>query len=288
MSLSAPRVIGFFLLALGVLYAVWLFLVAFRSREEIRQEKGNIAALCVLEAFVYFFATVGMSDFLPNTLAIRYWKLTDNKNLPGTLIAAALTPGAVIAFFLLRAEQSVEMGTLIPCCLAIASGGVCGSRIVGKIDGKKIKKIMGIALIFSMAAIIVRMVISEGTSGTMHGLAMPRLLAAVVCSFLFGLINMLGVPTKAGISAMFLLLGVAPLSALTIVLVMGCIGPMSGGVAIIRERRYHQKIACASVVFGSLGAAVGSMLAISVSPLALNILLLVVLAVAIVSMLKAD
>ena len=285
-SLSVAQWIALFLMSLGVLYAVWLLALAVREREAFLAEKGSLPGLCVFEALVYFFATIGMSDFLPNTLLIKYRKLMDDKTLPGTLIAAALVPGAVIAFFLLQVEQSIQMKTLIPCCIAITAGAAAGAKLVGRIDGKKIKKIMGIALIFSMAAIITRMVLDRGTSGELTGLEMPKLLLAIVFSFLWGGINMLGVPMKAAGSAMFLLLGIAPLSTLTLVLVMGCIGPMGGGIAIIRERRYHRKMACASVICGSAGAAAGSMLAISVPPLALNILLLGVLLIAIVTMLK--
>ena len=73
-------------------------------------------------------------------------------------------------------------------------------------------------------------------------------------------------------------------SALTLVLVIGCIGPMGGGISIIKEMRYHQKTACAAVVFGSVGAALGSLVPVSVSPLALNVILMAVLLIAIVTM----
>ena len=283
---SVPKLIGCFLAALGALYAAVLLFAAMREREAFRKEKGSLAALCLLEAGVYFLATLGMSDFLPNAIAMKRLKLTEDKNIPGTLIAAALVPGAVIAFFLLQVENTVELKTLIPCCVAITAGAALGSKLVGKIDGGRIKKIMGIAMIFSMAAILLRMVLDGGTSGSLTGLEFPKLAAAVVFCFFWGGINMLGVPMKAAGSAMFLLLGVSPLSTLTLVLVIGCIGPMGGGVAIIREKRYYRKMACAAVVCGSAGAAAGSLFTISVPPLALNIMLLVVLAIAVVTMLR--
>ena len=285
-TLPVPQLISAFLMFLGILYAAALLIRAYRTRDDFRREKGNLSAICVLETAVYFFATIGMSDFLPNTIAIRTWKIMDDKTLPGTLIAAALTPGAVIAFFLLRAEKTVELWTLLPCCIAITLGAAAGAKAVGLIDRTKIRRIMGCALIFSLAMLIVRMVISRGVSGTATGLSGWKLVFAIVFSFFWGAVNMLGVPMKAAGSAVFLLLGTSPLATLTYVLVMGCLGPMGGGIAIIREGRYHQKMACASVVFGSLGAAAGSMLAVSISASLLNILLLCVLAVAIVTMLK--
>ena len=285
-NINVPKLIGYFLAALGILYAVALLVSAVRRKEEFKNEKGNLLFLGLAEAIIYFFGTIGMSDFTLNTLVIRQQKLMDDKTLPGTLITAALVPGSVIAFFLLQVENNVDLVTLLPCCVAITTGSVLGSRLVGKIEGRKIRKLMGFAMIFSMAAIILRMILDRGTSGTLNGLVFPKLAIAVVFCFFWGGVNMLGVPMKAAASAMFLLLGVSPLSTLTLVLVIGCIGPMGGGISIIREKRYHQKLCCASVVCGSLGAAVGSLLAIAVSPLVLNILLLAVLAIAIYTMLR--
>ena len=285
-GISIPKLIGYFLAALGLLYAVALLVSAVRRKEDFKNEKGNLLVLGLAEAVFYFLGTIGMSDFLLNTLIIKGQKLMDDKTLPGTLITAALTPGAVIAFFLLQVENTVDLKTLIPCCATITTGAALGSKLVGKIDGKKIKKVMGVALIFSMGAIILRMILDRGTSGTLNGLEFPKLAIAIVFCFFWGGVNMLGVPMKAAGSAMFLLLGVSPLSTLTLVLVIGCIGPMGGGIAIIREKRYHQKLSCASVVCGSAGAALGSLFTISVSPLVLNLLLLVVLVIAIVTMLR--
>ena len=86
--------------------------------------------------------------------------------------------------------------------------------------------------------------------------------------------------------AMFLLLGLSPLHTLTLLLVMCCIGPFGGAVPVLKSGNYHQKLACAAVLGGSLGAVLGSLLAISLPAALLNILLLAVMLIAIVSIFR--
>ena len=280
------NLLGVILLSLGLLYGAVVLFRAYRDRVAFRQEKGNFLFIGVAEAIVYVIATLGVSDFLMNTLWIRHFSVTEDKKLPATLIACGLVPGAVIAFFLLGAQNSVEMKTLIPCAAGIASGCIAGTKLVAGMDGTKIRKVMGIALIGSLIALLVRIAISGGEPGTATGLTTPQLVFATAFSFFWGVVNMIGVPMKPAGTAMFLLFGMSPLATLACVLVMGCFGPMSGAIPILKNGGYHQKTACAAVIFGALGAACGSIFAISINQTLLNILVLCVMVIAIVSLLR--
>ncbi len=280
--------IGLALLALGIIYGIALLVRAVRTRDAFRAERGRFPVLCALEAFLFFLATVGFPDFLLNTLLIRRLKLAEDRLLPGTVVAATITPGAVIAYSLLQPVGTIRLGTLIPCCAAIVLGALTGSRFVSRIDGKKITKVIGIALIFSMGALILRMFLTRGASGIDVGLSPAKLALAVVLSFFWGALNVMGVPMKPAGTAMFLLLGLSPLTTLTMVLVMCSIGPMTGGIPVLMEGRYHQKLACAAALFGSIGAVFGFFFTIAISPLFLNILLLAIMLIAILSMLRSS
>ena len=280
------RIVGAILLAIGAAYAVVILARAWRDREAVRAERGNPVLLCALEVPIFFAATLGISDFLLHTLLLRRLKVTEDERLPGTLIASGLVPGAVIAFVLLRADNPLELRTLLLCCGAMICGCLLGARLVAGLDGKKIRKLMAFALMASMAALIVKMIVSAGTSGSATGLTGAQLALAVPFAFAMGVASMLGVPTKPAGTALFLLLGLSPLTTLTLVLVMCCIGPMVGGIAVLRAGRFHRKTVCAAVVFGTLGAVIGCLVAISLNALLLNILLLVVMLIAIISFLK--
>ena len=284
--MSFQKIIAAIALFMGLMYGGILLYRALRSRSAFLAEKGHFGSLCLWETGIYFCATMGISDFLLNTLLLNKLKITEDKNLPGTLVCACMLPGSVIAFFLLRVENPVQLSTLIPCCIGITAGSLTGARIVTGLDGAKVRRFMTIALIFALAAVIVRIGLSRGAAGTAVGLSGIRLAAAVLLSFAAGVVNMMGVPMKPANTAIFLLLGLSPLSTLTMVLVMACIGPMAGIIPVIKSGAYHQKTVCAAVICGSVGAAIGSMVAISLSAGLLNSLLILVMIIAIISMIR--
>ena len=242
--------------------------------------------LAPMEALIYFFGAAGISDFLMNTLMIKRLKLMEDDYLPGTLVANCLVPCSIFSFSLLRKGDSVDTLTLLSCAVAIAIGSYMGSRLVNKIDGAKIKKVMLFALIVSFVILVIKMIISEGVSGTASSLGGAKLIFAVVCCFVTGLINMFGIPMKPTWTALFLILGLSPISTLTMVQSVGYFGPLSGGFNIIRSGKYHQKTALCAAVFGTIGAIIGVTVALSISSGMLNIILLLVMALAIFSMAK--
>ena len=285
-SVSFQRIIGLIILILGISYGIWILIRAIKTREQVKEEKGKLPILMGLEAVAFFIATLGISDYLQNTLIIRTGHLTDDKKLPGSLAACGLVPGAVIAFSLLHVENPVEVWTVIPCIIAVVIGSNVGTFIVRHLDGAKIKNFMKFALIASLAALIVRMIISRGTAGEATGLNIWQMIPAILLSFAWGVVGMIGIPMKPAGTALFLLLGMSPLSTLTMVLVIGCMAPLGGGMQVIRSGLYHQKMALSSVIGGTIGAILGCLFAISVSATLLNILLLIVMVVAIVSMFR--
>ena len=142
--MSIQKVLGILLLLIGALYGIVILAGNVRNKVTFRSESGRFSVLCILEGVVYFCATLGISDFLLNTLVFRHLHLGDDKKLPGTLCAACLVPGAVIACFLLQSENPVELRTLIPCAAAITVGALLGSRFIGRLDGRVIKKALEI------------------------------------------------------------------------------------------------------------------------------------------------
>ena len=284
--MSIQKIIGFLLLAVGICFGIAILVSAVRDKEIFRQENGRFSLFCLLETGIFFCATLGVSDYLLNTLVFRKLRVSDVKNLPGTNCACSLLPGAVIACFLLQAENPVNLSTLIPCVAAIIVGAQVGSRLVRKLDGKVIKKALGYALIASMVTLIIRIIVSRGTPGTLTGLSDGKLVIALVFSFLWGAFSMLGVPLKPAATALFLLLGLSPLITLTLLLVLGCVGPLGGGIPVLKGGRYSRKMTSAAATFGTLGAVIGSLLALSMNAALLNVLLLVVMLIAIISLFR--
>ena len=284
--MSIPRITGIIFLLCGLIYAFVLSRDLVRNREALRTAPGDLKIIGVSEFFIFFLCTIGVSDFLLNTLLIKKFRLSDDKGIPSCLIASTLVPGAFLSFSYLQAENSADAMTLILFMLCLAVGAVFGGKAVSRMDGAAIRKIMGVALLFSMAALIVKMIVSAGTTGEAVGLRGMRLLIMCLGCTGIGFINMMGVPCKPIAAAMLLLLGLSPVAALTLTLVLGAIIPMSGGVSIIKGGLYNRKMVLAAMTAGSVAAVLGVLLAVSMNQLLLNILLIIVMLIAVISIFR--
>ena len=282
------KIAGYVLLIAGISFGILVLIKAYRMRETVRGESGNVKLIAPVEILIYFLATLGLSDYLLHTLEIRGMKLADSRKIPGTLVAAAVTPGAVMAFSMLRSDRPAGVITIITCALSMIVGTMTGGFIVGRMDGRKIRTFMGFALIGSLAALIIKMIVQKDASGTMMELTGIRLLIAILFSFIWGNMSMLGIPMKPAGTAVFLLLGLSPVATLTMTLVMGCAGPMGGAPVVYKRGDYHQKLTVCAVTFGSAGAVLCSAFALSVPAVLLNILMMVMIVIAVISMLRPD
>lgn len=284
--MNIQKIIGTAFLVCGLCYAFFMGRSIYRNKDKMKEEQGSIPVLLGLEFVIYFLCTLGVSDFLLNTLTVKRLRLADDKSLPSCLIASTIVPGAFIAFSFLKAENSVDWLTLVLWMVCLAVGGIFGAKAVDRMDGALIKKVMGIALICSLVALVVKMIVTSGASGESTGLAGAKLIIMCVMCLIIGFINMLGVPTKPAATALLLLLGLSPLTTLTLTLVLGCITPMSGGASIVRSARYNKKMVLAAMTAGSAAAILGCILAISLNALLLNIILICVMIIAIVSIFR--
>lgn len=280
------RILSAVILAAGIFYGIAILTIAYRNKERLSAARGSVFLIALLEALVYFCASVGISDYLLNTLVAKKLRLTDDKTLPGTLVACGLTPGAVIAFSLLRSDTPVDLAMVVLCGAAAMLGSVTGARLVSRFDGALVKTVMKIALVVSLLVLIGKMILSAGRTGTAMGLVSWKLAVAVIICFASALLNMFGIPMKPTWTALFLILGLSPLATLTMVLVLGALCPLSGGAEVIRRGNYSQKLAVCAVTGGAVGAILGTVFAVSLPATLLNVILLAVMLLAIIAMFK--
>jgi len=278
-------ILGYAFLALGFIWAVVLLRTILKQK--IIGEPGKpLPVMAVTEAVVYFIATMGISDFLMNTIVFNRFRSDDASKIPGTVNLCAIVPGTVIAFTYLKTAEPIETATLIICTACMLIGTVFAAVFLTNIDGKSIKKIIGIALVFSMGALIVKMIVSAGTTGSASSIHGVRLVIAIVVCLICGALNMMGVPCKPTLTALFLLLGLSPMCTLTLVLVMCGLSPIVGGAKFVKSGNYHKKTVLAAMTTGTVTAVAGCLIMITLPAMALNIILLIVMLVAIISMFK--
>ncbi|MCQ2560624.1 MAG: hypothetical protein MJ186_01095 [Clostridia bacterium] len=279
-------IIGYIFLICG---AAWTAVLLWKLIPICRKEKESgksLGVMMVTEAVIFFIATMGLSDFVLNTIMFNRFKSADTSRLPGTLLVSCLVPGTVMAYTYLQNAQAIDTATLVLCAGGMLVGALIGGKFVVGMDGKVIKKILGFALIFSMGALILKMVVSSGVSGTKTGFSGAMLIAAGLLSLACGMLNMLGVPCKPTLTAAFLLMGLSPMCTLTLTLVMCGITPVGAAIRFFRSGMYHKKTALAATTAGTAAAIAGCMVMISLPAMVLNVLLLTVMLVAIITTFK--
>ena len=270
---------------MGLIWAVVLFITI--KKHSISDEPGkSFATMAITEAVVYFIATMGISDFLMNTIVFNRYKSDDAAKIPGTLNLSAIVPGTIIAFTYLKTGEPIGAATLIICTVCMLAGTIFAALFLTNIDGKSIKKIIGVALVFSMGALIVKMIVSAGTTGSASEVSGFKLVIAIVVCLICGALNMMGVPCKPTLTALFLLLGLSPMCTLTLLLVICGLSPIVGGVKFVKSGMYHKKTVLAAITAGTVTAVVGCLIMITLPAMVLNIILLIVMLVAIISMFK--
>ena len=284
--MSLQHIIGFAFLIAGIIYAVSIVRDAVSDREAMARQPGTLKGTMIAEAIVYFFCTIGISDFVMNTIVVRKLKLADPETLPDCLITAGIVPGSFIAFLYLRNAPEVDTLTLAVFMICLALGSFFGSRAVGVMKGESIRKAQIVLLLAAIAVLIIRMVLSSGEPGTAVSLSGIRLVILGVFTFFFGFTNMLGIPAKPFTTALLMLLGMSPITTLTLLLGSVPISVVTGGINVVRRRRYNKKMAVSAVSAGCVTAFIGTMLAISINAVVLNIILIGVIVVAVISLIK--
>ncbi len=284
--MSVQHLIGAVFLTAGIIYAIYILKDALSDKEAFGKQPGILRSTMIAEAVVFFFCTIGISDFVMNTIAVRKLRLAGPETLPDNLITAGIVPGSFIAFLYLRTAPLVDVKTMLVFMGGLALGSFLGSRAVGKMNGEVIRKALVALLIAAMIALIVRMILSAGEPGTAVALSGGKLILLGVLTLVFGFTNMLGIPAKPFTTTALMLLGMSPLTTLTLLLGSVPISVVTGGINVVRRKRYNKKMAFSAVTAGCVTAFIGTMLAISINATVLNIILIGVILIAVVSLVK--
>lgn len=282
------KYLAVFILLYGVLFGILECAKAYRERSALTEERGSFWKMSLAEGIVYFLSTMGFPDFVMNTLIFQKTSWIPEEKIPPSLVAVTVTPGAVIAFSYLRSNSQTGSLTLILCMAAIAAGSFTGAHLVISLSGELIQKLLTLAMLFSMAALIVKMIVSAGSTGTATDLTAGQLCIVIPVVFCFGFINMFGVPMKPAATALFLLMGLSPMTTLTLMLAMGFMSPMAGGIQVLKSGKYHKKLSVASVIFGTLGAVLGTFVTVSLNAMVLNIILLCIMGFTVITLSRSQ
>ena len=273
------------LVVILAVFTVTLIRDLIRHRAEIRQEPGSLRLLALACPVIYFFATMGVSDFVMNTLFLRKFHLVDDKRLPGTMLAASTLPlCATAVIYALTAE--VNFVLLLICIVCQGTGNFVGARLVDGFDGRRIKRLVGVAMLVSAVFLLLRLLGVGGDGGTLTTLPPAKMAILGVCAFLLGVGNMIGMGAKSPYFSLLLTIGLSAGSVLPLVMIACAASGAMGGYQCVRRGLYQRKVALMESTLGFIGVAAGSALALNLPQTALQLIMMAITVYTGVSMLR--
>jgi uncharacterized membrane protein YfcA len=241
------------LLAAAGAMLVWAWTRTFKGGERITTAPLPVATGAVTN----FFDTLGIGSYAPTTAIIKFFRLTDDVNIPGTLNVGHALPAMTQAVIFIAIVR-VEVTLLVTCIAAAIVGALLGARIVTRLPVRAIRLGMGIALLIAAGLYAARNLglLPGGDEGAL-GLSGGPFAIAVAAHFLFGALMMIGVGLFAPSLITLSLLGMNPTAAFPIMMGACAFLMPASSLAFLRSGKVAPRVA--------LGLALGGVPAVLVA-----------------------
>ncbi|AYD39938.1 sulfite exporter TauE/SafE family protein [Clostridium fermenticellae] len=268
-----------YILLIGfALYFAFVFLKDYvKTSKEGKLESGNFWAIGAIGLVMNFFDTLGIGNFATETAALKNFKLTHDRTLPGTLNVANAIPVIVEALIFITVVK-VEPVTLFAMLAAAVLGALIGAKFVSKLDERKVEIAMGFALLIVAVIMLCGRLNIMPSGGTAAGLTGAKLIIAVVGNFILGALMTLGIGLYAPCMALIYALGMSPKAAFPIMMASCALLMPVASAKFVKEGAYDRKASMSITVFGIVGVLIAAYI---VKSLPLNILIWVVIFVVI-------
>jgi uncharacterized membrane protein YfcA len=199
-----------------------------------------------------FFDTLGIGSFAQQTSIFKFFRLVDDRIIPGTMNVGNTLPTVAQAFIFMTAVK-VEPLTLASLSLAAPAGAVLGAGVVARMSRPRIQFFMGVGLTAVALIILAGLLHLLPLGGEATGLAGWKLGFAAAMSFVFGALQTIGVGFYAPCMALVYALGMHPLTAFPIMMTATAMLMAAGSARFVKEDAYDRKAALALTVAGTLG-----------------------------------
>ena len=263
------------LLVMTVIFAIVFFKDYMRTYKEEKLEKSNFFALGAVGAVTNFFDTLGIGSFATTTALLKFFHLTADRTIPGTLNVACTIPVVVEAVIFITVIK-VNPVTLIAMLAAATLGAVVGAGFVSKLDEKKVEIAMGSALIIVALIMLSGQLHLTPAGGTAIGLTGGAFVIGVVGNFILGALMTLGIGLYAPCLALVYALGMSPKVAFPIMMGSCAFLMTAASTRFVKEGAYDRKASMAITIFGLVGVFIAAYI---VKTLPLNILIWIVIVV---------
>lgn len=257
--------------------AVWFIFVLTRDFLAHRDtlERSNWLKTSIIGFVVNFFDVLGIGAFAPQTALLKFTKQTKDKQIPGTMNVANTLPVLLQALIFITIIE-VEPITLVLMFISAALGAVLGAGVVAKLSEKKIRLVMGFALLVTAFFMLATNMEWIQGGGDAIGLQNGKLAIAVVVNFGLGALMTAGIGLYAPCMALVFALGMSPKVAFPIMMGSCAFLMPPASVRFIREKAYNRKAAIAMAIPGVVAVCIAAFI---IKSLPLDVLRWVVIGV---------
>jgi uncharacterized membrane protein YfcA len=277
---------------LGALVATGVLLVSrwtMAARRAARRGVDGAAPtpLDLLIGFVTnFFDTLGIGSFATTTAVFRLFRLVPDELILGTIIVGDALPvlTQALLFISIVAVDPWQMTALI---LVSVTGGWIGAGVVASLSRRAVQLGMGGALLVAAVFMLIGMFGRFPAGGTALAFTPRAFALALVVNFALGALLTLGVGNYAPSLVVFSLLGMDPTAAFPIMMGSGAFVATIAGVRFVSAGRVHWRAALGLTVGGIPGVVVAVWIVKSLPLATLRVLVLVVVAYASATLLRA-
>ncbi|MGV8980446.1 TSUP family transporter [Clostridium sp.] len=269
------------LLGVLILFASYFAFIYFsdflKAADDGKIDSENFIAFGGIGFIANLFDALGVGSFAIITSIVRFFELTDDRILPGTLNVSCTIPTVLEAIIFLTVIK-VDKITMISMIMAAVLGAVIGADIVAKLNIRKVRIGMGLALIIVAVMMLSGLLNLMPIGGTANGLTGIKLVIAIGCNFIFGALMQLGVGLYAPCMALIYALGMNPLAAFPIMMGSCAFLMPAGSIQFVKKGAYDKKASIAITLFGCVGVLISAYIVKSL-PLAIVKWLVVVIAI---------
>jgi uncharacterized membrane protein YfcA len=227
----------------------WAWTRAFKGADRITTNWASIATGFVTD----FFDTLGIGSYAPTTAIIKFFRLTGDQNIPGTMNVGHALPTIAEALIFITLVQ-VDPTLLVSCIIAAIAGGIIGARIVTRLPVRGIRIGMGGALLAAAGLYAAKNLglLPSGDAGAL-GLSGAPFAIAVALHFVFGAFMMIGVGLFAPSLITLSLLGMNPTAAFPIMMGACAFLMPPSSLAFLKAGRVAPKVALGLAIGGVPG-----------------------------------
>ncbi|WP_162418511.1 sulfite exporter TauE/SafE family protein [Cyclobacterium roseum] len=199
-----------------------------------------------------FFDTLGIGSFAQQTAIFKFFKLVDDRLIPGTMNVGNTIPTVTQAFIFMTVVQ-VDPVTLVSMSTAAPLGALLGADIVSRMSRRRIQMGLGFGLLAVALIMIASFLDLMPVGGEAIGLTGWKLAVIVGMSFIFGALQTVGVGFYAPCMAMVYALGMHPLTAFPIMMTATAMLMAAGGAQFVKKGAYDRKVSLSLSIAGIIG-----------------------------------